>query len=192
MNDIYIYAIIALLPLSACMVVFETNPYHALVIRGVLGAVAALVYVVFGAPDVALTEALVGTMLAITLYAVAVRSSLVMRLGVLQDLAIEEKENVDFKQLMEKLQRVFNKRYLRVEIVPYQNENDLQQALMKQEVHTTCVRLEPTDLKDREAEEPPYQTTTRIKRLYEIMEAELSSTATSLTCVNIPDSGEKH
>ncbi|OKH37849.1 hypothetical protein NIES2119_11890 [[Phormidium ambiguum] IAM M-71] len=192
MNDFYIYAIVALLPLSACMVVFETNPYHALVIRGVLGAVAALVYVVFGAPDVALTEALVGTMLAITLYAVAVRSSLVMRLGVLQDLAIEEKENVDFQQLMDKLQRVFNKRYLRVEIVPYQNENDLQQALMKQEIHTTCVRLESSNLEDREAEEPPYQTTTRIKRLYEIMEAELSSTATSLTCVNIPDSGEKH
>lgn len=192
MNDNYIYAIVALLPLSACMVVFETNPYHALVTRGVMGAIAALIYVVFGAPDVALTEALVGTMLAITLNAVAVRSSLVMRLGVLQDLAIEEKENLDFQQLMEKLQRVFNKRYMRVEIVSYQNEKDLQQALMKQEIHTTCVRLESTDLKDREAEEPPYQTTTRIKRLHEIMEAELSSTATSLTCVNIPDSGEKH
>jgi putative multicomponent Na+:H+ antiporter subunit B len=85
MDDSYLYVIVALLPLSACMLVFQTNPYHALVIRGILGAVAALVYAVLGAADVALTEALVGTMLAITLYAVAVRSSLIMKLGILED-----------------------------------------------------------------------------------------------------------
>ena len=84
MTDIYIYVIVALLPLSACLVVFQVNPYHALVIRGVLGAIAALVYTVLGAADVALTEALVGTLLAITLYAIAVRSSLVIHLGVLE------------------------------------------------------------------------------------------------------------
>lgn len=81
--DISLYAIVALLPLSAGMVVLQVNPYHALVIRGILGAIAALVYALLGAADVALTEALVGTMLAITLYAVAVRSSLLMRLGIL-------------------------------------------------------------------------------------------------------------
>ncbi len=81
--DISLYATVALLPLSAGMVVLQVNPYHALVIRGILGAIAALVYALLGAADVALTEALVGTMLAITLYAVAVRSSLLMRLGIL-------------------------------------------------------------------------------------------------------------
>ncbi|MCU0523715.1 MAG: DUF4040 domain-containing protein [Elainella sp. Prado103] len=84
-SNSYLYLIALLLPLSAAMVVFQTNPYHALVIRGILGAMAALVYALFGAADVALTEALVGTMLAITLYAVAVRSSMVMRLGVLEE-----------------------------------------------------------------------------------------------------------
>ncbi len=78
----YIFAIVALLPLTALMTVSQVNPYHALVIRGILGAVAALVYALFGAADVALTEALVGTMLSITLYAVAVRSSLTLRLGI--------------------------------------------------------------------------------------------------------------
>jgi uncharacterized MnhB-related membrane protein len=63
MNDSYVYIIVALLPLAASMVVLQVNPYHALVIRGILGAVAALVYAVLGAADVALTEALVGTML---------------------------------------------------------------------------------------------------------------------------------
>jgi putative multicomponent Na+:H+ antiporter subunit B len=73
MTDSYIYIITALLPLAASMVVLQVNPYYALVIRGILGAVAALVYTVLGAADVALTEALVGTLLAVTLYAVAVR-----------------------------------------------------------------------------------------------------------------------
>ncbi len=85
MTDHYIDIIIGLLPLTALMLVFQVDPYHALVIRAILGAVAALVYAVLGAADVALTEALVGTMLAVTLYVVAVRSSLVMRLGFVED-----------------------------------------------------------------------------------------------------------
>ncbi|NER82202.1 MAG: DUF4040 domain-containing protein, partial [Leptolyngbya sp. SIO1D8] len=57
-DDLYIVAITALLPLTAGISVLQVNPYHALVIRGILGAVAALVYALFGAADVALTEAL--------------------------------------------------------------------------------------------------------------------------------------
>ena len=90
MNDSYIYVITALLPLSALMLILQTNPYHALVIQGIQGAVATLVFAVLGAADVALTQALMGTLLAITLYAIAVRSSLVMRLGVLEDGAIAQ------------------------------------------------------------------------------------------------------
>ena len=86
--DNYTYVIVALLPLVSLMLVFQTNPYQALVVRAILGAVAALVYAVLGGADVALTEALVGTMLAITLYVVAVRSSLVVRLGVLKEMKI--------------------------------------------------------------------------------------------------------
>jgi putative multicomponent Na+:H+ antiporter subunit B len=70
MTELYLYAIAALLPLIASMLVFQSNPYNALILRGILGAVAALVYAILGAADVALTEALMGTLLAITLYAV--------------------------------------------------------------------------------------------------------------------------
>jgi putative multicomponent Na+:H+ antiporter subunit B len=84
MNDSYIYVITALLPLSAFMLVLQVNPYHALVIQGIVRAVAALVFAVLGA-DVALTQALIGTLFAITLYVIAVRLSLVRRLGVIGD-----------------------------------------------------------------------------------------------------------
>lgn len=92
MTDIYVYVIIALLPLTALMSVLQVNPYNALVIRGILGAVAVLVYAVLGAADVALTEALVGTLLAVSLYVIAVRSSLIMRLGIVRNQLDSDKE----------------------------------------------------------------------------------------------------
>ena len=94
MNDPAIVVIIILLPLVSSMLVFETNPYHALITRAILGAIAALVYAVLGAADVALTEALVGTMLAITLYVIAVRSSMVMRLGISSSQSLKQQENL--------------------------------------------------------------------------------------------------
>ncbi|MBE9103876.1 DUF4040 domain-containing protein [Nostoc cf. edaphicum LEGE 07299] len=188
MNDSYLYIIIALLPLAACMVVFQVNPYHALVIRGILGAVAAMVYAVLGAPDVALTEALVGTMLAITLYAVAVRSSLVMRLGLLKDEAEDEQH---FGQLMDDLRKIFRKRQMRLELVPYPNTQALERALMDKEVHATCVRREQNHATS-EDEKQFYHTAIRVKRIYEIMQTELTSPATILSYVNTPAEGEKH
>ncbi|MBD2728251.1 DUF4040 domain-containing protein [Nostoc sp. FACHB-892] len=191
MNDSYLYIIIALLPLAGCMVVFQVNPYHALVIRGILGAVSALVYAVLGAPDVALTEALVGTMLAITLYAVAVRSSLVMRLGLLKGEADDEHH---FGQLMDDLRTIFRKRQMRLELVPYPNTQALERALMDKEVHATCVRREYTDPNHvtGEDEKQFYHTAIRVKRIYEIMQTELASPATILSYVNTASEGEKH
>jgi putative multicomponent Na+:H+ antiporter subunit B len=133
--DSYLYVMTALLPIAASMVVFQVNPYHALVIGGILGAIAALVYTVLGAADVALTEALVGTLLAITLYAVAVRSSLVFRLGVVDETDTTEQ----FQEVREKLRQIFSQWHLRVELVLYPSHEDLQQALIHKEIHATCV-----------------------------------------------------
>jgi putative multicomponent Na+:H+ antiporter subunit B len=163
--DSYVYIITALLPLAAAMVIFQVNPYHALVIRGVLGAIAALVYTVLGAADVALTEALVGTLLAITLYAIAVRSSLVLRLGVVNEDG--KAANDSLAKWMDQLTTIFSKYYLRVEPVVYGDRDDLDQALVNKEVHVTCT----SDLKG----EP--QAKTRLRRLHEIMKPELLTAA---------------
>ncbi|MEI2583738.1 DUF4040 domain-containing protein [Scytonema sp. PRP1] len=210
MNDSYIYVITALLPLSALMLLLQTNPYHALVIQGIQGAVATLVFAVLGAADVALTQALMGTLLAITLYAIAVRSSLVMRLGVIEDGASETDDESlaagqavsvatsqkcgHFQQLMNDLRTIFHKHYMRVEVVPYTNTQALHRALMEKEVHAACARrdYDNQDFVASEDEQQPYHTTTRVRRLYDIMRTELSSPATSLTYVNAPDSGEEH
>lgn len=183
--DLYIYVIVALLPLTAFMLVCQVNPYHALVIRGILGGAAVLVYGVLGAADVALTEALVGTMLAITLYAVAVRSSMVMRLGVLRDEAIAEEDDHPFEPLLERFRVALSKYHLRLEIVCYPDPQALQKALMAKEVHATCVQRSPLGEPIPANEEGlSCQTNVRIRRLYDLLESHCSDPDNSLTYVD--------
>ena len=200
-EDLYIVAIVALLPLTAFMVVSQVNPYHALVIRGILGAVAALVYSLFGAADVALTEALVGTMLSITLYAVAVRSSLSMRLGVLENElkaipqanlpTVENSESTNSsEQLLSALRQTLSKYYMRLELVTYTNLQALETALRTKDVHATCVLSEQGITSEPPNELPLYHLQTRVQRLYEIMQPELTPTLVSLTYVNIANLSE--
>lgn len=191
-EDLSILAIAALLPLTACLLVSQVNPYHALVIRGILGAVAALVYALFGAADVALTEALVGTMLSITLYAIAVRSSLSMRLGVLENEATAENSEQAHpsEQLFSALGQTFSKYQMRLELVTYSNPQALQTALMAKEIHTTYLLSESGAARESTLPSPPggqplYRIQTRVQRLYDIMQAELPSTLLNLTALNL-------
>ncbi len=201
--DGYVYAIAVLLPISASMLIVQTNPYKALVVRGILGALSALVYTILGAADVALTEALVGAFLATMLYAVAVRSSLVLRLGVVENVAIahdleQELDNLnlpieqfdqpldsqqiyqqvqklepiapisaDFGKVIDILKNTFSKHYMRVELVPYESETELAQALIDRNVHATL-----HDLEQENALEKSFQIKIRLPRLYEIMQAD--------------------
>ncbi|MFM7408197.1 MAG: DUF4040 domain-containing protein [Cuspidothrix sp.] len=180
MNDSYLYIIIALLPLTAGLLVTQVNPYHALILRGVLCAVAALVDAVLGAADVALTEALMGTMLSVTLYAIAVRSSLVLRLGIIENESISENLISDFRG-------IFNKHYMRLELVPYNSHECLQTALQEKEVHATCTPILVSD-----ESEQNYQTEIRVKRIYQIVESELSAPNTVINYVDVEASEEKH
>ncbi|MEO0459158.1 MAG: DUF4040 domain-containing protein [Cyanobacteria bacterium P01_A01_bin.114] len=210
-EDVYIIAITALLPLTACMLVAQVNPYHALVIRGILGAVAALVYALFGAADVALTEALVGTMLSITLYAVAVRSSMSMRLGVLASPA---------EPVLSALRNTLRKYHMRLEPVTYDSRQALQRALMTREIHTTLqpplsnissaplsepsdhaelgsasisqkpISQKPISQEPSKQEQSVYHLQTRVQRLYDIMRAELPPSITQLTYMSVDSVGD--
>ncbi|WP_083887193.1 DUF4040 domain-containing protein [Nodosilinea nodulosa] len=163
----YVYAIMLLLPLSAAMVVFQQNPYQALVLRGILGAIAALVYAMLGGADVALTEALVGTMLAITLYVVAVRSSLVMRLGVLEGEGA--KNNLQWQPMLDYLRAMLKRYQLRLELVPYADEQTLRQGLAAKEVHGICLMDRPGPA----AEAVAPRILVRVRRLADIFATEL-------------------
>jgi putative multicomponent Na+:H+ antiporter subunit B len=268
MNDSYIYIITLLLPISALMLVLEVNPYHALVLRGILGAIAALIYTILGAADVALTEALVGTLLATMLCAVAVRSSLVFRLGVLVDqsklsqenqlkselvknpqnrsdketdeaIAVSENplenpleksldspsenlvenlvessvENLtknllensqipqetnateplsnfnlsNFDLLVSKLKVIFNKHHMQVELIPYAERGELDQALINKEVHAICVPWRSLSFGESTPDDVSYQTQVRLRRLYEIIKNELDDSGLALAHLTYVD-----
>lgn len=182
-EDFYLIAIAALLPLTACLLVLQVNPYHALVVRGILGAIAALVYALFGAADVALTEALVGTMLSITLYAVAVRSSLSMKLGILE--ADSKAEPATVEHILSALRDRLRKHHMQLELVSYPSRSALSAALANREIHTAL--LVPLDLERSRAFPSGRQIShlqTRVRRLYDIMQAELPLDGFKLTYVN--------
>lgn len=178
LENLDVVAITALLPLTACMLVTQVNPYHALIIRGIVGAIAALVYALFGAADVALTEALVGTMLSITLYAIAVRSSMSLRLGILEPAAPTESKAIQetplSQHLFPALRKVLKQHHLRLEVLPYASPQALQFALENKEIHAVCVPISQVET-DQAIETPPvpYALNVRIPRLHEILDAAL-------------------
>jgi putative multicomponent Na+:H+ antiporter subunit B len=213
-EDLAIVIITLLLPLCACMLVLQVNPYHALVIRGILGALAALIYALFGAADVALTEALVGTMLSITLYAVAVRSSLSLRLGILAPESDPESDpSAGIKappQLTTALEKSVKKHHMRLELVPYPTLESLEAAFRTKAVHATVLDVATLTLPEKEslvspnspdypnspespdspshqvrAADSPYQIQTHVSRLYEIMQADLSPDLAQLTHISL-------
>ena len=63
------------LPLVGFAVVRSSDPWKTLALRTALGGFATVLFAAFGAADVAMTEALVGTILSTILSAVAIRST---------------------------------------------------------------------------------------------------------------------
>ena len=193
MIDNYVYIIVALLPITSIILVFQKNPYNALVLRAILGAIAALVYAILGGADVALTEALVGTMLAITLYAIAVRSSLVMRLGI-----VAETDNISYlPEFIASLKKAIYKHHLRLELVEYPNEKLLKRALNKQEVHASCIPEKPVAAQNKNIAteidvKQTYNTTIRVFRLFEILQTELNFPEATLNYLATQNTEDKH
>ncbi len=182
-ENFYILPITLLLPLTAALVVVQANPYQALVVRGILGAIAALVYALFGAADVALTEALVGTMLSITLYAVAVRSSMSMRLGILDsgldadsdaglDAGLDAGSDAGLtSSFIVALRAALKAYHMRLELITYANAAALQAALIAREIHT--------------AYDSKHFLQTRVKALYGILKTVESPATTNLTYLDL-------
>lgn len=158
----FILLIAALLPLTSCLLLLQRDPYRALVIRGILGAIAALLYAILGAADVALTEALVGTLLSVTLYAIATRSSMNMKIGMLKaDMTLP---------LFSPIRTCLTRHYIRCETTLYSTPAELETAISAGNIHAI---YEPTQ----------QRLTTRIKAFYRILQAELAEEITTLNYV---------
>ena len=63
-----------LLPVLGILLIRSSSPINSLIYRSFLGSIAALIFALVGAPDVALTEVMVGTLLSSLLYIVTILS----------------------------------------------------------------------------------------------------------------------
>lgn len=178
MNEAYLLGIAALVPLSALITVCQRNPYHALVSRGMLGAVAALLYAVLGAADVAVTEALMGTVLTVILYGVAVRSCLAVRVGWLAGgRRTDRKRGVPPGRVLSHLRERCRHHHLRVEIIAYPDAARLAEALRNGAVDAACGRaasmalIEPAI--ENKADPPPLTLLVRSECLFGLIDREL-------------------
>ena len=69
-----IFPLELLLPILGILLIRSYSPINSLIYRSFLGSIAALIFALIGAPDVALTEVMVGTLLSSLLYIVTIRS----------------------------------------------------------------------------------------------------------------------
>lgn len=159
----YLLVITALLPLTTAMTLLQVNPYRALMLRGMVGAIAALLYAVLGAADVALTEALVGTLLAMLLYVITVRSSMVFRLGIL---TLSEQDNTLETDVFKPLRQVLGKHFLRLTVIPYEHPQQLAEALQNQQIHGHCQPVPSLDSQ----ETSNYCTQIGLSHLYQLLQ----------------------
>ena len=73
-GELLILPIELILPILGVLLIRTKSPIRGLIYRSFLGSIAALIYAVVGAPDVALTEVLVGTLLSAILYIITIRA----------------------------------------------------------------------------------------------------------------------
>lgn len=73
-RSLFLLPVELVLPILGVLLIRTKSPIRGLIYRSFLGSIAALLYAVSGAPDVALTEVLVGTLLSSILYIITIRA----------------------------------------------------------------------------------------------------------------------
>ena len=96
-----------ILPVLGVLLIRTESPIRGLIYRSFLGSIAALIYAAVGAPDVALTEVLVGTLLSAILYIITIRACYTVLIIYPENFEISE---VVYSQITE----LFNELHLQV------------------------------------------------------------------------------
>ena len=102
-----------LLPVLGLLLIQSESPINSLIYRSFLGSIAALIYALVGAPDVALTEVMVGTLLSSLIYIVTIRSCYTV-------VVIVDRCSPPDPSLKDSLKLIFDELHLKV---VYQEEN---------------------------------------------------------------------
>ncbi|HCZ05626.1 MAG TPA: hypothetical protein DHV12_00575 [Thermotogae bacterium] len=131
--------IIGLLPLTALITVLQRKLLHGIIARGMFGLSASLVYAFLGAPDVAVTEALMGALLVTFLYVVVVKSTGVLRVGFMTLHPMIEEINGETEGLEADILKTFCREYhLKSEFHKFDDEKEMEEALKEGRIDVAC------------------------------------------------------
>ena len=106
-GELLLFPIELILPVLGLLLIRTESPIRGLIYRSFLGSIAALIYAVVGAPDVALTEVLVGTLLSAILYIITIRACYTILIVVPENFIISD-------QLCQQVSEIFNELHLQV------------------------------------------------------------------------------
>ena len=106
-GELLLFPIELILPVLGLLLIRTQSPIRGLIYRSFLGSIAALIYAVVGAPDVALTEVLVGTLLSAILYIITIRACYTVLIVVPENFIISD-------QLCQQVSEIFNELHLQV------------------------------------------------------------------------------
>jgi energy-converting hydrogenase B subunit D len=74
MNDIIILSLLGIISLSAAIfAIFTKKALNAIIASGIISLLASIIFLVFGAPDVAMTEATIGSGLTTVVFLYALK-----------------------------------------------------------------------------------------------------------------------
>ena len=103
-----------LLPILGVLLIRSVSPINTLIYRSFLGSIAALLYALVGAPDVALTEVMVGTLLSSLLYIVTIRSCYTVVIIRDEKSEPDDKTDAQLKSIFDELKLSINFQYERL------------------------------------------------------------------------------
>ena len=106
-GELLLFPIELILPVLGLLLIRTESPIRGLIYRSFLGSIAALIYASVGAPDVALTEVLVGTLLSAILYIITIRACYTVLIVVPEDFTVSD-------QIRKQISEVFNELHLQV------------------------------------------------------------------------------
>ena len=107
-----------ILPVLGILLIRTESPIRGLIYRSFLGSIAALIYASVGAPDVALTEVLVGTLLSAILYIITIRACYTVLIVIPKDFNLSESMSCEIKEL-------FNELHLQVKYLKKDMESEV-------------------------------------------------------------------
>ena len=102
-GELLLLPIELILPVLGVLLIKTESPIRGLIYRSFLGSIAALIYASVGAPDVALTEVLVGTLLSAILYIITIRACYTVLIIKPKDFNISEKNLVEISDIFNEL-----------------------------------------------------------------------------------------